>query len=173
MLMDANAELPRILCVLFSELVYGSPDPTNATYMLNRGDAGLLQSLENVSASAASKTDAGGATIAAHVDHLTYGLSMLNRWAAGEPTPWKNADWTASWQRRGVTGESWHALRDDLRREADAWRSALQTQLGDTPTELGWVIGNIAHLAYHLGAIRQIDRATKGPVAEDELPFQS
>ena len=25
------------------------------------------------------------------------------------------------------------------------------------------MIGSVAHLAYHLGAIRQIDRATRGP----------
>jgi hypothetical protein len=31
-----------------------------------------------------------------------------------------------------------------------------------------WVAGSVAHLAYHLGAIRQIDRATRGPTAEDE-----
>jgi hypothetical protein len=34
--------------------------------------------------------------------------------------------------------------------------------------ELGWLIGSIAHLAYHLGAIRQIDRDARGPTAEDE-----
>jgi hypothetical protein len=33
---------------------------------------------------------------------------------------------------------------------------------------LKWVTGSVAHLAYHLGAIRQIDRATRGPTAEDE-----
>jgi hypothetical protein len=29
--------------------------------------------------------------------------------------------------------------------------------------ELNGVVGSIAHLAYHLGAIRQIDRAARGP----------
>jgi hypothetical protein len=28
--------------------------------------------------------------------------------------------------------------------------------------------GSVAHVAYHLGAIRQIDRAARGPTAEDE-----
>jgi hypothetical protein len=31
--------------------------------------------------------------------------------------------------------------------------------------ELNGIIGSIAHLAYHLGAIRQIDRAARGPSA--------
>jgi len=34
-------------------------------------------------------------------------------------------------------------------------------------------MGSIAHLGYHLGAMRQIDRATRGPTAEYERQFQS
>jgi hypothetical protein len=33
--------------------------------------------------------------------------------------------------------------------------------------ELNGMVGSVAHLAYHLGAIRQIDRATRGPAAND------
>jgi hypothetical protein len=39
--------------------------------MLNRGDRGLLDSLENVSAGGV-RANAGGASIAAHADHLRY-----------------------------------------------------------------------------------------------------
>ena len=35
----------------------------------------------------------------------------------------------------------------------------------DLQIELNGVISSIAHLAYHFGAIRQIDRATRGPAA--------
>jgi hypothetical protein len=31
---------------------------------------------------------AGKTTIAAHVDHLHFGLALLNRWAVGEANPW-------------------------------------------------------------------------------------
>jgi hypothetical protein len=34
--------------------------------------------------------------------------------------------------------------------------------------EAGWIAGSVAHFAYHMGAIRQIDRTTRGPSAEDE-----
>ena len=33
---------------------------------------------------------------------------------------------------------------------------------------LNGVVASIAHLAYHLGAMRQIDGAARGPTAEDE-----
>jgi hypothetical protein len=168
-----TSDLTEILPGLFSELVYGSPDPTVATYMLNRGDEGLLTSLERVSASAASATPTGGASIAAHVEHLRYGFSLLNRWAAGEVAPWKNADWTESWHKPPVTDASWRTLRDDLRRETDAWREALRMPREVDSHVVSWIVGSVAHLGYHLGAIRQIDRAARGPRAEDERPFQT
>jgi hypothetical protein len=160
--------LATVLPTLMSELVNGSPDPSAPTFMLNRGDAGLLASLDRLDAPAASSTHAGGASIAAHVDHLRYGLSLLNRWASGAPAPWKDADWTASWKRNGVSDAEWRTLRDELRREASAWTAALRTPRELSDTESAWVAGSVAHLAYHFGAIRQIDRAARGPTAEDE-----
>jgi hypothetical protein len=164
----STRDLTNVLPVLFSELVFGSLDPAAPTFTLNRGDGGLLQSLERLSAASASRATNAGASVAAHVDHLRYGLSLLNRWAAGEADPWKDADWTLSWQKPTVSEQSWRALRDDLRREADAWLDALRTPRDLPDSELAWVVGSIAHLAYHFGAIRQIDRATRGPTAEDE-----
>jgi len=153
---------------LFREIVSGSPDPSARTYILNRGDAGLLASLDRLSAAAASMTHGGGASIAAHVDHLRYGLSLLNRWATGPPPPWPDMDWTASWRKNVVSDIEWQKLRDELRREADAWADVLRTPREVSDVEAGWIAGSVAHLAYHLGAIRQIDRATRGPTAEDE-----
>ena len=115
-------ELNTVLPALFSELVNGNPDPSVGTFMLNRGDLGLLHALDQLSAASASRTAAGGATIAAHTDHLRYGLELLNRWASGEPSPWKTADWTASWRKQVVTDDEWRKLRRDLRREAEIAR---------------------------------------------------
>ena len=155
-----------VLETLLSEIVHGSPDPSTRTYLLNRGDAGLLGSLDRLSAAAASTTHDGGGSIAAHVDHLRYGLSLLNRWATGSPPP--DMDWTASWRKSVVSDVEWQELRDELRREADAWAEVLRTPREVSDVEAGWMAGSVAHLAYHLGAIRQIDRATRGPTAEDE-----
>src|SRR5262245_14817850 len=114
-------ELSVVLPALLSELVNGSPDPSRGTFMVNRGDRGLLYALDQISAEAASMTPTGGATIAAHTDHVRYGLELLNRWAGGEASPWKTADWTMSWRKQTVTDAEWRRLRDDLRREAEVW----------------------------------------------------
>ena len=89
----------------------------------------------------------------------------MNRWSDGEPNPWGTADWSASWQRGTVTKPEWDALRERLRLSARRWRAALETPRELSPMELNGVIGSIAHLAYHLGAIRQIDRSIQGPKA--------
>ena len=152
------------LASLFSELTDGPP--AEAAFMLNGGDRGLLRSLDDIGAPAASAVPpAGGAPIAAHVDHLAYGLSLLNRWSGGDPDPWTGADWTAGWRRTAVNDAEWKALRESLRGEVRHWLAALQKPRELSAIELNGVIASIGHLAYHLGAIRQIDRALQGPKA--------
>ena len=157
--------LNRTLETLFRELVDG-PDASFAS-MLNSGDAGLLRSLDMLTAAAASAAPAaGGATIAAHVDHVRYGLSLMNRWSRGEPDPWSTADWAASWNRSVVTDTEWAALQQTLATESRTWLEALRAPRDYSELELNGVIGSVAHLAYHLGAIRQLDRSIRGPAAQ-------
>jgi hypothetical protein len=149
---------------LFRELIDG-PD-ASAAWVLNGTDVGLLRSLARLSASGASATPAaGGASIAAHVDHVRYGLSLLNRWSRGEPDPWSSADWTTSWTRTSVTEQEWVVLRDALESEARTWLDTLRSPREYSQLRLNDAIASIAHLAYHLGAIRQIDRSIRGPAA--------
>jgi hypothetical protein len=163
---DANGSLVAgSLATLLAELVDG-PAPGTEAFMLNSGDAGLLRSLDRLPADAASARSHEGASIAAHVDHLVYGLSLLNRWSQGE-RPFDDADWAQSWRRGAVNEQEWSALRDSLRREAQRWLRAVREPRELDATALNTMFGSIAHLAYHLGAIRQIDRATRGPKATD------
>jgi hypothetical protein len=159
------AQLAATMTTLFGELLDG---PASEAYMLNRGDAGLLRSLDKLSADQASAGAHGGASIAAHVAHLCYGLSLMNRWGAGEH-PFDSADWSASWRKTVVSDAEWQALRGEFAREARQWLTALQVPREVTPAELNGVLGSIAHLAYHFGAIRQIDRTARGPAEPDRI----
>jgi hypothetical protein len=169
----AHETLADIVPALFHELVHGSQDPKARTYVLNQGDTGLLASLDRLSAEAASATHGGGSSIAAHVDHLRYGLMLVNRWADGSRPPWPDMDWTVSWRKNEVSDAAWRTLRDELRREATRWAEALNTPGTVSEIGVGWMVGSVAHLAYHFGAIRQIDRITRGPTAEDEAQAQA
>jgi hypothetical protein len=169
-LMDMS-QVGRLFAALLTELVNGSPDPAARTYMLNQGDAGLLASLDRLSSVAASASS-GGSSIAAHVDHLRYGLSFLNQWATAPSSTWPDADWTLSWRKTIVSEAEWRALRDELRREASDWVEVLRSSRALIDGEAALMAGSVAHLAYHMGAIRQMDRGARGPTAEDEARAQ-
>ena len=105
--MSADDQIQRTVLTLLHELAHG-PAP-EASWVLNPGDQGLLKSLDKLTAGAAS-TIAGDSSIAAHVDHLRYGLELMNRWSRGE-SPFADADYAASWRRVTVSDREWQELR--------------------------------------------------------------
>ena len=145
----------RALSNMLTEVFDGPPG--QEAYLLNPGDPGLLRQLDTIGASTASKRPTPGqSTIAAHIDHVSFGLSMLNRWAAGDANPWADADWNASWKRTTVSEDQWQALRDGLRREAGNWRKVVASRTSWDDTSAAAALSTAAHTAYHVGAIRQI-----------------
>ena len=157
-----TTELSPTLARLFAELVTGAPQGGDA-FILNSGDAGLLRSLAKLSAADASRSVDEGATIAAHARHLQYGLSLMNRWAREGGNPFADATWDAAWKTSRVEDGEWQSIRDGLEQEASRWLEALGSPREVSPVELAGMIASIAHLAYHLGATRQIARSARGP----------
>lgn len=157
-----DTELSSALSQLFSELVDGARAGGDA-FILNSGDVGLLRSLDRLSAEAASQSVNAGATIAAHAQHVRYGLSLMNRWAREGGNPFANAAWDAAWKISSVDTAGWEEIRNGLRDETSGWREVLSSRRAAGATELNGMIASIAHLAYHLGAIRQISKQTRGP----------
>lgn len=155
---DSSSALTR----LFSELIDGPRSETGA-FILNSGDIGLLRSLDKLSAADASRSVNDGATIAAHAQHLRYGLSLMNQWASEGGDPFANALWDQAWKVSLVDQPSWDEIRAGLGEEARRWLDALATPRDAAPVEFTGMMGSIAHLAYHLGAIRQIDKSARGP----------
>lgn len=156
-----TSSISASLVALASELTQGTA-PTGG-FVLNRKDVGLVGSLDALTAAQASESAHGGATIAAHADHVAYGLSLINRWSAGEQNPWGTADWSQSWKRTRVTDTEWKTLREHVREQARRFVEAVGVAREVGELELKGIIGNIAHVAYHLGAIRQIDAHARGP----------
>jgi hypothetical protein len=157
-----TTELSAVLSTLFSELVNGAPQGGGA-YMLNSGDLGLNRSLAKLSAEDASQSVNGGASIAAHARHVQYGLSLMNRWARQGGNPFADASWDEAWRTSRVNPEEWRSILNGLEKETSAWLQTLGAERSVSDVELAGMIGSIAHLAYHLGAMRQIARAARGP----------
>ena len=155
-------ETSSALTRLFSELVDGTSG-TGGAFILNSGDLGLLRSLDKLSPADASRAANDGAAIAAHAQHVRYGLSLMNRWASSGGNPFADATWDEAWKISQVDESGWKDIRDGLRLEAHRWLTVLHTPREVTAVELTGMIASLAHLAYHLGAIRQISRETRGP----------
>jgi hypothetical protein len=157
-----TTETSPTLARLFSELVEGAGESGGA-FMLNPGDLGLLRSLDLLSHADASQSIDGGATIAAHAQHVRYGLSLMNRWAEHGGNPFADANWDEAWKVTAVDAAQWAEIRTGLGDEARRWLQALASPREVMDVELSGMIGSIAHLAYHLGAIRQINPHARGP----------
>lgn len=149
------------LAHLFSELVAGTHK--DGGYILNTGDVGLLRSLDTLSAADASRSVSGGATIAAHAQHVRYGLSLMNRWATEGGNPFADATWEEAWKISAVDAAAWEEIRRGLQDETDRWRAVLGSPREVSEVELKGLVASVAHLAYHLGAIRQIGTDARGP----------
>jgi hypothetical protein len=91
-----TTDISDSLTTLLSELIDGAK--AGGAYVLNSGDVGLLRSLDKLSATDASQSLAGGATIAAHAEHLRFGLSLMNHWAREGGNPFADAAWDKAWQ---------------------------------------------------------------------------
>ena len=162
----AELEASKAVLTLLNDLVDGSGP--EGSMVLNPNDPGLLKSLRLVSAEQASTiAPGGGSSIAAHVDHLRYGLELLNRWSRGEQDVFANAAFRASWTRGTVSAEEWAARCEALTREAHAWARAIARPAASNGPGIDAAIASVVHLAYHLGAIRQISGLLRGPAARD------
>jgi hypothetical protein len=148
--------------LLFSELADGATRPGSA-YILNSGDAGFLKSIDRLTATEASRSTSGGATIAAHVQHVRYGLSLMNRWGRDGGNPFADAKWDEAWKTAAVDDADWAEIRAGVRHEAHQWLDVLRTPRHVDAEGLNGMMASIAHLAYHLGAIRQIATNARGP----------
>jgi hypothetical protein len=139
---------------ILSELIDGG---SQGTFVLDSKSPGLLAMLEALSAESASWRAGGDRmSIAAHVNHVTFTLHVMNRWASGEENPFADADWAGSWKLQTVTEPQWRELIASLRREAHAWIDALQQPREWDEITLTGTIGSPAHIAYHLGEVRQL-----------------
>lgn len=161
-----TGDIAPTIATLFGELVDGATRPGEA-FILNSGDAGLLRSLDRLTAADASRSVDGGATIAAHARHVAYGLRLMNRWAREGGNPFADATWEEAWKTSVVDDAAWTAIRRELATEVRQWLEALRAPREASTVELSGMVGSIAHLAYHLGAIRQIAKGARGPKEGD------
>jgi hypothetical protein len=122
------------------------------SYFADSGaDAGLLGTLAKLSAAEASHP-VGGTSVAAHVYHVRFALAASSAWIRGER---KSNDWAASWRVNVVDNGGWTQLQEQLRTGYSELLQAIQAGAMTSLPAFGGAVGAIAHVAYHLGAIKQ------------------
>jgi hypothetical protein len=142
------AQFLRVLREAFE----GPPGPWS--YFTDKDSkAGVFGTIDGLSAADASRRlGTSATTIASHVDHLAGSLAISTRWIRGELTA---RDRDQSWMVAELDERGWSALRANLRREYDTLLMTIQSQGRWDEDAIGGAVGAIAHVAYHLGAIRQ------------------
>ncbi|AIE87453.1 hypothetical protein [Fimbriimonas ginsengisoli] len=147
-------QLQMGLSELFREVFEGVAPEASGTWFV-QGKEAIFDAVQQLPAADASVRKCGmSASIGAHVRHLCYYLQLFNA-NLREENP--DSDWEGSWAVQEFDEESWQRLREELREEYDFavdWYRSEPTYVDDE--QAIYAIANLAHAAYHLGAIRAL-----------------
>ncbi len=113
--------------------------------------------LEKLSAEQVSRS-VNGTSIAAQTEHAKFYLDRLCEFIGGRT---ERVNWEDSWLIEDVSEEEWNALRETVRRSYENALRCFAENQDWSEDNVGMAMGMLAHTAYHLGAIRQIAKATK------------
>lgn len=138
------------LAAVLQEAVEGSPE--RWSYFTDSGQkGGFIGTLTPLTAKDASLPVAG-TSIAAHVHHVAWGMDATAAWIRGNR---KGRNWKESWTITTVDEHAWTRLVGELRRQYEHLRQTILSHALDGEEAFGGAVAAIAHLAYHLGAVRQ------------------
>jgi hypothetical protein len=115
---------------------------------------GLLTTLEAIDALTASNPPAlGRSSIAGHCAHLRYSLELTNAWLRGESL---EVDFSQAWALQRVDDVVWKALKKDITHQYERILEFTRSRESWTEETLVMNMKSALHVAYHVGAIRQI-----------------
>ncbi|HEX9533087.1 MAG TPA: hypothetical protein VGA58_09985 [bacterium] len=138
------------LAAVLREAIEGSPE--RWSYFTDSGQkGGFIGTLTPLTAEDASLA-VGGTSIAAHVHHVAWGMDATAAWIRGDR---EGRDWKESWKIMTGDREAWTHLVGELRGQYDQLRQTIHSHALDGDESFGGAVAAIAHLAYHLGAVRQ------------------
>lgn len=139
---------------LFEEIMIGRTG--EYTWVIDRDPGqGILRSLQELSGKEASTPlRKDGISIASHAGHVNWALDFALTFMSGE-TP--TGKWPDSWKTKDLDEEDWLKLLEQIEDRAEAFRDKVKERedWSDVQLETG-VLAFVPHMAYHLGAIRQL-----------------
>ncbi|MCY4355110.1 MAG: hypothetical protein OXC09_10075 [Truepera sp.] len=156
--MSGSENLTRAMQALISEAFHGRPAGGNTWFL---DDEGLLDTARTTSSSLASRSATPeSATLAGHVEHVRWFVALAGAFARGERP---QLDWAESWGVREVDPAGWRELLAALEQEVGELQGHLEGAVDlEDPGRLLGLLGLLAHVAYHVGAVRQLKLALSG-----------
>lgn len=144
-----NDAVDQLLAVL-REAFEGSDQ--GWTYFTDSGrDKAIFGSLEGLSAEEASRLW-GGTSVAAHANHVLFSMEASSAWVSGDRSP---RNWPESWSVSTVEDAEWRRMQEQIRERYQTLRKTIESSATGDEEAFGAAVGAVAHMAYHLGAIRQ------------------
>src|SRR5262245_47140634 len=130
--------------------------PGQGTQYLDHA-SGIRSTLAGIDAARASASVDGRPTIAAHARHMAFHLRVSAEWIEDDHS---KRDWLGSFNPQTVSAEQWSEIQQDLERSRARFIGVIESLSLERLLEEGVGMGTIPHLAYHLGAIRQLIHRT-------------
>lgn len=154
--MQKQAFADGYLSVL-SEAVEG-PQQSDWSIFIDQG-TGVLQTLASLTARQVSQAPSPGhTTIVAHAEHMRFHLAGMNAFLRGENP---KLDWAASWKITEYDEAGWQKLQHNLKSEYQTFRNFFEQNAEWDARAVSGAIGLLAHVAYHLGAVRQLMKSVQ------------
>ncbi len=148
----AQITMNDVIGQLLAVLIESFHGPQQSGYYTDEDpEGGLLGTLNKLDAKQASQS-LGGTSIAAHVYHTTFGLEASTALINGDHT---SRNWPESWRVSTADDATWKKMLDEMRTRYEELNKAIESHASSSVEAFGGAIGAIAHVAYHLGAIRQ------------------
>jgi hypothetical protein len=117
----------------------------------NKPEAGFIGLLQTIKAEEASRKIAG-TSIASHAHHVRFSLRESTTSIRGENA---QVDWNESWNISLVNDAEWTKMRDEILKAYQDLREVIGSKASSSVEAFGGAAGVVAHMAFHLGAIRQ------------------
>jgi len=154
--MSGRHPLQSAAVTLLREAFEGREPDKDYTWFVERKE-GIMDALATVDAQRASKKPSEScASIAAHAYHILFALQSANSYL-GREKPLGN--WESSWLKQTATPDEWSAVSTKIWEEYvffRDWFAAKQDWTEADPETWIGALAQLPHMAFHLGAIRQI-----------------
>lgn len=130
------------------------------------GQSGYFGTLDSIDFQDAVRSISGN-SIAAQTQHVLFVIRVANDLLSGSAGAPDAERWRQSWFINDIDSKAWDRMRDEVRTGYGDLRRSIRDASIDDDETLANIVGVIAHVAYHLGAIRCKAQAMKPTQPED------